>query len=119
MNNSSKSKRKRRGSDSKSPDVDPTMVTTPVPQKSNTVPVVEGCLVCGKDNDHPCLLICELCNAEYHTYCLNPPLRGVPEGDWFCGKFLVVHIGKDIRLFRRVYSYRQTSHSETKINASH
>lgn len=22
--------------------------------------------------------------TEYHTYCLRPPLPGVPEGDWFC-----------------------------------
>jgi len=46
----------------------------------------EGCRVCRKDNDHANLLLCEACNAEYHLYCLNPPLQAVPLGDWYCGK---------------------------------
>ena len=46
-----------------------------------------GCLSCGMDDDYSLLLICELCNAEYHTYCLNPPLESVPEGDFYCGRF--------------------------------
>lgn len=50
----------------------------------------EGCKVCHQDNDHENLLLCEACNDEYHTYCLNPPLQSVPEGDFFCGKFLGV-----------------------------
>ena len=44
-----------------------------------------GCLACGEDDDHANLLLCEACNDEYHTYCLDPPLRSVPTGDWFCG----------------------------------
>uniref|UniRef100_A0A7S4JZN6 PHD-type domain-containing protein n=1 Tax=Odontella aurita TaxID=265563 RepID=A0A7S4JZN6_9STRA len=43
-----------------------------------------GCLSCGADDDHANLLLCEACNDEYHTYCLDPPLRSVPEGDFFC-----------------------------------
>jgi hypothetical protein len=43
-----------------------------------------GCLCCGEDDDHANLLLCEFCNAEYHTYCCEPPLRQVPTGDWFC-----------------------------------
>ena len=49
----------------------------------------EGCRKCGKDDDHPHLLLCEFCNDEYHTYCLDPPLNYVPEGDFFCGKCCV------------------------------
>ena len=45
-----------------------------------------GCLTCGEDDDHANLLLCEACNDEYHTYCLDPPLRSVPTGDWFCGE---------------------------------
>ena len=45
-----------------------------------------GCLACGKDDDHPNILLCERCNDEYHTYCLRPALNSIPEGDWFCGK---------------------------------
>ena len=47
----------------------------------------EGCRKCGLDNDHSHLLLCESCNDEYHTYCLDPPLQYVPEGDFFCGEF--------------------------------
>lgn len=45
-----------------------------------------GCLVCGLDNDHANILLCERCNDEYHTYCLRPALNSVPDGDWFCGE---------------------------------
>lgn len=45
-----------------------------------------GCLACGEDDDHANLLLCEACNAEYHTYCLETPLRSVPTGDWFCAE---------------------------------
>ena len=31
-----------------------------------------GCLSCGADDDHANLLLCEMCNAEYHTYVQNP-----------------------------------------------
>lgn len=30
-----------------------------------------GCLACGRDDDHANLLLCEACNAEYHT-CVLP-----------------------------------------------
>ena len=46
----------------------------------------EGCQKCGKDDDHSHLLLCEACNDEYHTYCLDPPLTSVPEGDFYCTK---------------------------------
>ena len=30
------------------------------------------------------LLLCEGCDAAFHTFCLNPPLNRVPSGQWFC-----------------------------------
>lgn len=45
-----------------------------------------GCLACGKDNDHNNLMFCDICDNEYHYYCLDPPLPAVPNGDWFCNK---------------------------------
>ena len=44
-----------------------------------------GCFICGLDNDHDKLLLCEICNGEYHTYCLVPPLEKIPENEWYCG----------------------------------
>lgn len=48
--------------------------------------VESGCRICGFDDDHANLLLCEGCDTEVHTYCLTPPLEKVPTGDWFCGK---------------------------------
>lgn len=45
-----------------------------------------GCSNCGRDDDHPNLLLCEACDSEIHIYCLKPPLDSVPDDDWFCGK---------------------------------
>jgi hypothetical protein len=28
--------------------------------------------------------------AEYHTFCLSPPLEKIPEGDWYCPRCLSV-----------------------------
>ncbi|XVF16441.1 hypothetical protein REPUB_Repub10bG0031000 [Reevesia pubescens] len=42
------------------------------------------CKVCGIDKDDDSVLLCDTCDAEYHTYCLNPPLAKIPEGNWYC-----------------------------------
>jgi hypothetical protein len=45
--------------------------------------------------DHPCqvcrdhihwdlMLLCDNCDAGWHTYCLSPPLDYVPDGKWIC-----------------------------------
>ena len=43
-----------------------------------------GCRYCGFDDDDNNQLICDLCESQFHIYCLNPPLRAVPDGDWAC-----------------------------------
>ncbi|CAG9462529.1 unnamed protein product [Pedinophyceae sp. YPF-701] len=43
-----------------------------------------GCAVCDGGHDPEKLLMCELCPRYYHTYCLDPPLKGIPEGNWYC-----------------------------------
>ncbi|XP_042421251.1 methyl-CpG-binding domain-containing protein 9-like isoform X1 [Zingiber officinale] len=48
-------------------------------------PWEEGvCKVCGIDKDDDSVLLCDTCDSEYHTYCLNPPLARIPEGNWYC-----------------------------------
>ena len=44
----------------------------------------ECCSTCGTKKDSDKLLCCELCPAVYHLYCLKPPLRSIPAGDWYC-----------------------------------
>ncbi|KAL3419163.1 PHD-finger domain-containing protein [Phlyctema vagabunda] len=42
----------------------------------------DPCPICGKSDDEDVLLLCDLCSAPYHTYCIG--LDRVPRGDWFC-----------------------------------
>eukprot|EP00039_Didymoeca_costata_P015572 m.267887 g.267887 ORF g.267887 m.267887 type:complete len:1345 (+) comp16251_c3_seq1:224-4258(+) len=42
------------------------------------------CQVCKKGTDPDKLLLCDKCDLGYHIYCLNPKLKKIPVGDWFC-----------------------------------
>ncbi|KAF5316310.1 hypothetical protein D9619_006834 [Psilocybe cf. subviscida] len=51
------------------------------PEEVNPPPMC----VCNKDygeDDSP--LECDKCDAPWHLKCLDPPLDGVPDGEWFC-----------------------------------
>ncbi|GIL49988.1 hypothetical protein Vafri_6095 [Volvox africanus] len=45
---------------------------------------VDLCLGCKRSEPVDTLLLCDGCDAPYHTHCLRPALREVPEGAWFC-----------------------------------
>lgn len=49
----------------------------------------EPCAACGSADDPDRLLLCDECDAAYHTSCLDPPLDSSPPGDWFCPKCAV------------------------------
>ncbi|KAL3677194.1 hypothetical protein R1sor_027142 [Riccia sorocarpa] len=53
----------------------------------------DSCQVCGIDDDHDNVLLCDGCDAEYHIYCLTPPLPEVPDGNWFCNSCVAVDSG--------------------------
>ncbi|KAL7627156.1 hypothetical protein AAE478_003932 [Parahypoxylon ruwenzoriense] len=40
------------------------------------------CTVCNQSDHEEVLLLCDSCDAPYHTYCVG--LNDVPEGHWFC-----------------------------------
>lgn len=45
------------------------------------------CASCDKDDNPTLVLFCtnfDKCGGVWHTYCLKPALKNVPEGDWFC-----------------------------------
>ncbi|TFY60833.1 hypothetical protein EVG20_g7279, partial [Dentipellis fragilis] len=45
----------------------------------------DTCVRCNRetsDDDAP--LECEKCDTPYHLGCLDPPLKAVPDGEWFC-----------------------------------
>ncbi|KAL1523034.1 hypothetical protein AB1Y20_017996 [Prymnesium parvum] len=45
---------------------------------------VYNCRVCFCGDDAETILLCDSCDSGYHMHCLSPPLRTVPEGDWYC-----------------------------------
>ncbi|KAH9882346.1 hypothetical protein J1614_000582 [Plenodomus biglobosus] len=49
----------------------------------------DRCESCGTDNDPTNILLCDSCDAGYHGYCLDPPIRGIPAYDWHCARCLV------------------------------
>lgn len=57
---------------------------------------IDNCKVCLRDENEPCLLLCDGCDDSYHTYCLIPPLLTVPKGDWCCPKCLAKECNKKI-----------------------
>ena len=50
---------------------------------------IQKCEVCGTENQAELILLCDSCDQAYHTYCLDPPLKAVPDFDWHCPKCLV------------------------------
>jgi histone demethylase JARID1 len=68
---------------------------------------------CGKGDNEDKLLLCQndQCGTPdgcYHTYCLNPPLKTVPKGDWLCPRCVKSEIK---RMFADPYGF---SYSERK-----
>jgi hypothetical protein len=43
-----------------------------------------ACLGCRDPRQGNLMLLCDSCDAPWHTFCLDPPLTAVPEGDWLC-----------------------------------
>ncbi len=61
------------------PNIDPTIdIKAAKPQK------VTSCEICNFVDDEAQMLLCDKCGLAYHSFCLDPPLTSIPEGDWFC-----------------------------------
>eukprot|EP00978_Attheya_sp_CCMP212_P011568 scaffold28619_cov44-Attheya_sp.AAC.1 len=64
------------------------ILKTPMSQKERKEPKSSGvfCKFCLDDKDVPeNILLCDSCDGEYHTFCLDPPLEHVPvDEDWYC-----------------------------------
>jgi len=46
----------------------------------------QGCQVCNHTDFEEQILLCDNCDGEYHTFCLDPPLDDIPLGNWYCPK---------------------------------
>ncbi|WOK95214.1 methyl-CpG-binding domain-containing protein 9 [Canna indica] len=83
-------------------------------------PWEEGvCKVCGIDKDDDSVLLCDTCDSEYHTYCLNPPLARIPEGNWYCPSCIRIPSKKQDRDHRKLVTklcVRRRSGDETRAS---
>ncbi|XP_039282442.1 bromodomain adjacent to zinc finger domain protein 1A isoform X2 [Nilaparvata lugens] len=43
-----------------------------------------SCRICRRSSNPESMLLCDMCNKGHHLHCLKPPLKKVPEGDWYC-----------------------------------
>lgn len=73
----------------RAPDERPGDVSITTPPSRRHLTCKQRCETCGTDNDPSNILLCDSCEAGYHGYCLDPPIKGVPEYDWHCPKCLV------------------------------
>eukprot|EP00877_Chromochloris_zofingiensis_P012037 jgi/Chrzof1/7087/Cz02g10110.t1 len=64
-----------------SKDVSSTSASTGQPQSvTSDLP----CEICLSPDDDTNMILCDKCGKGYHTYCLQPELTTIPEGDWYC-----------------------------------
>lgn len=47
------------------------------------------CQICGSRKNAAKMLLCDICNKGFHTYCLAEPLSEVPQQKWQCEKHKV------------------------------
>eukprot|EP00976_Prorocentrum_cordatum_P001540 31146-Prorocentrum_minimum.AAC.1 len=43
-----------------------------------------ACVVCTKTTDAKKMLLCDECDLGWHMFCVRPPVKVVPKGEWFC-----------------------------------
>ncbi|XP_010418373.1 PREDICTED: lysine-specific demethylase 5A-like isoform X1 [Camelina sativa] len=66
------SKRRKRSGDEKNPKVEHEEV------------VDQSCEQCKSGKHGEVMLLCDSCNKGWHIYCLSPPLKHIPLGNWYC-----------------------------------
>jgi hypothetical protein len=71
------------------------------------------CSICDDGGD---LIICDLCERGYHLPCLKPPLKKIPEGDWFCPRCM--ELPASTRRFRMEQSAAKRGLSPGSLSVS-
>jgi len=74
--------------DNDNPETSTSKQQTKSPSKMQDIMAIvsTACEICGSKSDEDSMLLCDGCDKGYHTYCIEPPIEEVPEGDWFCPK---------------------------------
>lgn len=61
---------------------DPSVWLQDHPEEEEDAADARPCPVCGECDNEDVLLLCDRCDAPYHTFCIG--LERVPRGNWFC-----------------------------------
>ena len=62
------------------------------------------CRLCKRKGDADKMLLCDKCDCGHHIYCLRPPLKVIPEGDWFCADCKPKSVEKTPRKIRKSFA---------------
>ena len=63
-----------------------------------------ACRICKRKKDGENMLLCDKCDRGHHIYCLRPPLKSIPEGEWFCPECKPKDVEKTPRKIRQSFS---------------
>ncbi|XP_066991468.2 chromodomain-helicase-DNA-binding protein Mi-2 homolog isoform X2 [Anabrus simplex] len=69
---------------------------------------MEYCRVCEDGGE---LLCCDSCPSAYHTFCLNPPLNDIPDGEWRCPRCSVKPLPGKVQ---RILSWRWAQNKDAE-----
>ncbi|GAA5941027.1 uncharacterized protein JCM15063_000623 [Sporobolomyces koalae] len=51
----------------------------------------DACEICGSESDPDHIVLCDDCDKGFHLSCLSPPLRQVPNTQFFCDRCLMLN----------------------------
>jgi hypothetical protein len=79
-----------------------------------------NCKLCEKCNSSGIedkLLFCDYCDKAYHTYCLDPPLDNLPEGEWICSECMGEYLKnkEKLRILREKTAARRAAARAKKM----
>jgi hypothetical protein len=73
------------------------------------------CVSCGGVEQEDVMLLCDLCGTAQHTFCLDPPLTQVPDGDWICPTCVAQGLTlADVRRRQRDWEAQQAANQRTE-----
>ncbi|GAA6061785.1 hypothetical protein JCM10212_001391 [Sporobolomyces blumeae] len=70
----------------------------------------EACEICGSESDPDHIVLCDDCDKGFHLSCLSPPLRQVPNTQFYCDRCLMLNgadYGFEEGQTHSLYSFRR------------
>eukprot|EP00029_Vermamoeba_vermiformis_P006235 TRINITY_DN2391_c0_g1_i1.p1 TRINITY_DN2391_c0_g1~~TRINITY_DN2391_c0_g1_i1.p1 ORF type:complete len:638 (+),score=120.75 TRINITY_DN2391_c0_g1_i1:22-1935(+) len=82
--------------------------------KCSNCKVCEKCTSSGIEDK---LLFCDYCDKAYHTYCLDPPLDKLPDGEWICSECMGEYMKnkEKLRILREKTAARRAAAKAKKM----